>query len=248
MEYVLITGATSGIGAELAKLFAQDGYGLVLVSSNQKRLEDIKGRIEERHPVPVYLFEQDLTQPGAAKNIKQQVQECKLDISVLVNNAGFGLAGPTDRIDLCQDEQLLMINVTNLVALCKLFLREMYEQGSGRILNVASTGAFMPGPYTSTYFASKAFVLSYTRAIRYEAREKGIQISTLCPGATKTGFFEREGLPVPANAMPAEKVAQAAFKGLKRNKEIIIPGLMNRLMQLFPLKLKMRHVAKLKER
>lgn len=248
MEYVLITGATSGIGAELAKLFAQDGYGLVLVSSSQRRLEDIKGRIEARHPVPVYLFEQDLTQPGAAKNIYRKVQEDKLEISVLVNNAGFGLTGPTDRIDLCQDEQLLMINVTNLVALCKLFLREMYGQGRGKILNVASTGAFLPGPYTSTYFASKAFVLSYTRAIRYEARAKGIQISTLCPGATKTGFFEREGLPVPANAMPAKKVAQAAFKGLKRDKEIIIPGLMNRLMQFFPLKLKMKHVAKLKER
>lgn len=106
-----------------------------------------------------------------------------------MNNAGFGLVGSTDEIDFKRDESMIILNVISLVELCKLFISDMYRQGNGKILNVSSTGAFQPGPYTSTYFGSKAFVLSYSRAIRYEAKEKGVQVSTLCPGATKTNFF-----------------------------------------------------------
>ena len=165
-----------------------------------------------------------------------------------MNNAGFGLVGATNEIDLKQDEQMIIINTLNLVILTKLFIAEMYKCGQGKILNVASTGAFQPGPYTSTYFASKAFVLSYSRAIRYEAKSKGVQISTLCPGATRTNFFVREGTVTPTNSMTAEKVAQIAFSGLMKNKEIIIPGLKNRLLQLFPTKIKMISVARMKYR
>lgn len=248
MKFVLITGATSGIGFELAKLFAQNGYGLILVSSNQSRLEDAKNCLETSSSASIYTFEQDLTQIGAADRLYQRIKNENIAVTVLINNAGFGLAGATEQIDVCQDEQMITINVINLVSLCKLFLPEMYKQGRGKILNVASTGAFLPGPYTSTYFASKAFVLSYTRAIRYEAKTRGIQVSVLCPGATKTGFFNREGMKSPANAMSAGKVAQIAFRGLQNNKEVIIPGLKNRLLQLFPIKIKMFSVAKMKHR
>ena len=248
MEYALITGATGGIGYEMARLYARAGYGLVLVSSSQSRLDQAKGRIQEAYNVPVYVFEQDLTAIGAAEKLYEKVEQEQLAVTVLINNAGFGLVGATDEIDLHRDEQMIAINVVNLVSLSKLFLAKMYGRDSGKILNVASTGAFQPGPYTSTYFASKAFVLSYSRAIRYEAKARGVQVSTLCPGATKTDIFSREGTKTPANAMPAEKVALIAFHGLERNKEAIIPGIKNRLLQMFPLKIKMISIAKMKQK
>ena len=156
MKFALITGATSGIGFELAKLFAQNGYGLVLVSSNQNHLDNVKNSLETSYSIPIYIFEQDLTKIDAAEQLYHQIRKEKISIAVLINNAGFGLVGATDEIDLRQDEQMITVNVTNLVLLCKLFLPDMYKQRTGKILNVASTGAFQPGPYTSTYFASKA--------------------------------------------------------------------------------------------
>lgn len=248
MEFALITGATSGIGYELAMLFAQSEYGLILVSSSQNRLDNVKEKLQEHYSTPIYVIEQDLTQVGATFKVYQQIEKEQLPVAVLVNNAGFGLVGATNEIDLKLDEQMITINTLNLVTLTKLFIAEMYKRGQGKILNVASTGAFQPGPYTSTYFASKAFVLSYSRAIRYEAKSKGVQVSILCPGATKTNFFIREGTVTPKNAMTAEKVAQIAFTGFMKNKEIIIPGLKNRLLQLFPTTVKMIGVARMKHK
>lgn len=246
MDYALITGATSGIGYELAKLFVRQGYGMVLVSSSEERLQNIKKQLEVINSVPIYTFVQDLCLLGAAQELHNKIKEQKIQISVLVNNAGFGLVGSTVNIDLLEDERMLVINIINLVELTKSFMPDMLLCKKGKILNVSSTGAFQPGPYTSTYFASKAFVLSYTRAIRYEVKSNGIKISALCPGATKTNFFRREGTTTPPNAMTAEKVSLIAYHGLMRNKEIIIPGLKNRLLQLFPLKVKMASVAKMK--
>jgi len=123
----------------------------------------------------------------------------------------------------------------------------MYDRGSGKILNTASIGAFQPGPYSSTYFASKAFVLSYSRAIRYEAKKKGVQVCAVCPGATKTDFFNKEGLKTPAYAVSAEKVAKSAYRQLMRNIEVSIPGFIIKVMHLFPTRVKMSFVAKLKE-
>lgn len=247
MDYALITGATSGIGYELAKIFAEKGYGLVLVSSSETNLSKTKEQIEVNVTVPIYIIKQDLTKLGAAQELYHKIEVEKIPISVLINNAGFGLVGETQEIDLLQDEAMMMINVINLVELSKLFIHKMYKRKNGIILNVSSTGAFQPGPYTSTYFASKAFVLSYTRAIRYEAKGKGIQVSTLCPGATKTKFFDREQVATPISAMSARKVAQIAYQGLIKNKEIIVPGMKNKLLQLFPLKLRMYAVANMKK-
>lgn len=248
MEYALITGATSGIGYELAIVFAQKGYGLLLVSSSNNHLERTKSQLERTVNVPIYLFEQDFTKQGAALALYQKIGEKKEEITVLINNAGFGLVGATEQIELQKDEDMLLINVVNLVSLSKLVIADMYRHKKGKILNVSSTGAFLPGPYTSTYFASKAFVLSYSRAIRYEAKRKGVQICVLCPGATKTNFFNREGTITPKSAMSPQKVARIAFQGLMRNKEVIVPGIKNRLLQLFPLKIKMISVAHMKHR
>lgn len=134
MKFALITGATSGIGFELAKLFAQNGYGLVLVSSNQNHLDNVKNSLETSYSIPIYIFEQDLTKIDAAEQLYHQIRKEKISIAVLINNAGFGLVGATDEIDLRQDEQMITVNVTNLVLLCKLFLPDMYKQRTGKIL------------------------------------------------------------------------------------------------------------------
>lgn len=246
MKYVLITGGTSGIGFELAKNFAGDGYGVIIVSSNSERLQNAKQKLEDEFKGKVLTYQQDLAKTGAARKLYSRVKEDNLSISILVNNAGFGLVGPTEKIDFERDERMMILNVINLVELCKLYISDMYRQGSGKILNVASTGAFEPGPYTSTYFASKAFVLSYTRAVRYEAGKKGVQVCALCPGATKTNFFAQEGTKVPRGAMTAEDAAKFAYKQFMKNKGIIVLGFANRLIKFVPVSLRMMFIAKMK--
>jgi len=246
MKYVLITGGTSGIGFEFAKNFARDGYGVAMVSSNIDRLQEAKRKLEDEFKTTVLTYQQDMEKTGAAMQLYKRTKEDNLNISILINNAGIGLVGSTDKIDFERDESMMILNVINLVELCKLYISDMYIHGTGKILNVSSTGAFQPGPYTSTYFASKAFVLSYSRAIRYEARKKGVQVCTLCPGATETNFFIQEGTKTPRNAMTAEAVAKIAYKRFMKNKEITVPGLVNKLKNLFPVKFKMLVVAKMK--
>lgn len=246
MKYVLITGGTSGIGFELVRNFAKDGYGIVIVSSSNERLKNARQRLEDEFKIKVLTYHQDLGNIGAASQIYSRIKEDNINISVLVNNAGIGLVGPTDEIDLQRDESMMILNIINLVELCKLFISDMYTKGNGKILNISSTGAFQPGPYTSTYFASKAFVLSYSRAIRYEAEKKGVQVCALCPGATKTNFFAQEGTKIPSGAMSAEEVAGYAYKRLLKNKEITVPGSGNRLIRWIPVRLRMMIVAKIK--
>ena len=246
MKYVLITGGTSGIGFELAKNFARDGYGIIIVSLSCERLQRARKKLEDEFDIKVLTYQQDLGKLGAAIQLYNQIKEDNLNISILVNNAGIGLVGPTDEIDLQCDESMMILNVINLVELCKLFISDMYRKGSGKILNVSSTGAFQPGPYTSTYFASKAFVLSYSRAIRYEAKEKGVQVCVLCPGSTKTNFFVREGTKTPGIAMNAEDVAKSAYNRFMKNKGITISGFLNRIIRWTPVQIKMMVIAKMK--
>jgi short-subunit dehydrogenase len=247
MKNVLITGGTTGIGFELAKIFAKDGYGIVIVSSSSKNLQAAKQSLENDFNIKVWTYEKDLSKQGAAIELYNLTKKDNISIDILINNAGIGLVGATETIDLSSDEDLMLLNVVNLVELCKLYIKDMYINKNGKILNVASIGAFQPGPYTSTYFASKAFVLSYSRAIAYEARDKGVQVSTLCPGATKTHFFQREGTTLPQGAMEAEKVAYYTYRSIMKGKEIIIPGFINRLKIRFPMKLKLLFVAKMKK-
>ncbi|MDN3955957.1 SDR family NAD(P)-dependent oxidoreductase [Sporolactobacillus laevolacticus] len=248
MNYVLITGGTTGIGYELARCFLQDNYGVVIVGADSQHLNDAKVRLEKEFNVSILIYQQDLSKIGAALELFGKITNLGIDLSVLVNNAGFGLVGGTEQIDFQQDEKMMVLNMISLVELSKLFITNMYNQRSGRILNVSSVGAFQPGPYTSTYFASKSFVLNYSRAIRYEAKEKGISISVLCPGSTKTNFFNREGTRTPKNAMSPEKVAGYAYKKLMNGKEVIIPGFFNKLWMILPDKVKMTAIAGVKKR
>lgn len=247
MKYVLITGGTSGIGFEFAKNFAKDGYDIAIVSSNNKRLQKTKQKLENEFGIQILIYQQDMAKIGAAMQLYNKIKEDDLNISILINNAGIGLVGSTDRINFECDERMMILNIINLVELCKLCIFDMYKRGNGRILNVSSIGAFQPGPYTSTYCASKAFVLSYSRAIRYEAKKKGVQVSTLCPGPTKTDFFVKEGIKTPQKAMTAEEVAVYAYKLFMENKDIIISGLENRITRWFPIRLKMSFIAKMKQ-
>lgn len=193
------------------------------------------------------IFAQDLSQPGGARALYEKVKQSGLTVDILVNNAGMGLLAPTEEIDFEADEVLMRLNMIALVQLCKLYLPEMYQRGSGKILNVASVAAFQPGPYNSTYFASKAFVLSYSRAIRYEAKDRGVQVCAVCPGSTKTQFFDKEGLETPVVADSPEMVAEYAYRKFMQNKEVIVPGLMNRLSRIMPTSVKIKLVAMMKD-
>lgn len=247
MEYVLITGGTSGIGYELAKCFKKNGYGVVIVGSDARKLERARKVLSKGPLSPVIAYEQDLSEKGSAKKLYDRLIADKIEISILVNNAGFGLIGPTHMIDFEQDDRMMYLNMITLVELCKLFLPRMYERGKGKIFNVASMGAYQPGPYTSTYFACKSFVLNYSRAIRQEAKKYGVQVSILCPGTTKTLFFLREGVKTPWWAMQSKEVSSCAYEGLMQNKEIIIPGVMNKILRFIPANIKMYVIGKMKK-
>ena len=246
MAQVLITGGSSGIGLELAKQFAADGYEVILTASNQDRLSAAKKTIEEKYHVPVSVYPFDLTGQGMAERLYETVKADGHVIDVLVNNAGIGTIGATEQIPVEKDEALMVLNMMAPVVLTKLFLQDMYARKSGKILNVCSVGAYQPGPYTATYYASKSFLLSYTKAVRVEAKQHGVSVCALCPGTTVTDFFERAGSKTPKGAMSAEAVADYGYKHFVRGKEEIIPGLAFRLMKLCPVAIKTAVIALVK--
>jgi hypothetical protein len=260
----LITGATSGIGLALAKKMITEGYSLILVSSSKERLQKTVKSLKRlarqqladntssadagsKPLCRVDIICQDLSVPKAAQNVYCQVKGKKLHVDILINNAGFGLMGEAVENDMEREEAMLRLQIQTTTQLCEFFLRDMYRQGSGKILNVASVGAFQPGPYTASYYAGKAYLSSYSRAIRYEAAGKGVQVCTLYPGTTRTKFFAKAGAKTPFWAMSADKAAQIAYNGLMKNKEMIIPGITNQLLRFVPASIKVRGVAFLKK-
>ena len=247
MEYVLITGGSSGIGFALAKKFAADHYGILLAASSQERLNTAKKKLEKEYQAEVHTYAFNLAELGVARRLYDSIKADGFSVSVLVNNAGTGVLGATEKIDFRKDEQMMLLNMITPVELTKLFLPEMYRKKNGRILNVSSTGAFQPGPYISTYYASKDFLFSYSQAVRYEAKQKGVSVCTLCPGTTDTNFFQRAGGRTPKGAMSAEKVADYAYRRLMKNKAVTIPGISYRLMKLCPVKIKTMVIAKVKK-
>ncbi|WP_373128813.1 SDR family NAD(P)-dependent oxidoreductase [Dielma fastidiosa] len=244
-EYVLITGATSGIGYALAEVFASHGYGLIMVSSTKSHLLTAQCKLKAEYAVPILIYEQDLAVNDAAFKLYASLKADDVRFNILINNAGLGLIGKSETLDADRELQMLTLNIISLTMLCKLFIAE-HQQSGGRILNVASIGAFQPGPYTASYYASKAYVLSYTQAIRCEAKNSGIHISVLCPGSTHTAFFTKAGKPTPKFAGSPERAAKAAYHGLMKDQEIIIPGMLNQLIRWLPKRLKMAAVAKMK--
>ena len=244
--YVLITGGSGGIGFAFAKLFAVDGYGIALAASNKAKLLAAKEKLIEQYDVSVRIYASDLAKQGAAEALYDAIKADGIRIEILVNNAGIGIIGATEQISIQEDAALMVLNMVTPVTLTKFFLKEMYARGQGSILNVCSTGAFQPGPYTASYYASKSFLLSYTKAVRYEAKAHGVTVCALCPGTTATDFFKRAGTKTPKGAMTAEAVAAYGYKKFLQGKEVIIPGLGFRLMKLCPEKIKMEVLALVK--
>lgn len=233
VKTALITGASSGIGRELARVFAAHGHHLVLVARNKERLEALADELERRHDVRVAVLLKDLTASRAPDEIFEKIKETGLQIDILVNNAGFASSGPFYAIDAQKDLDMIQLNVTALVLLTRLFLPDMVTRKSGRVLNVASTAAFQPGPYMATYYATKAYVLSFSNAIAKELEGTGVTVTTLCPGPVRTDFQDRAGIRSAAVAgdwiiMNAPPVARAGYDGLMKGKRVVVPGLFHK--------------------
>lgn len=236
-ENVLITGATSGIGYELAKIFAENKYNLIISARNKKTLESIKVDFEKKYGIKVSIFDEDLSQKNSAVELFNKVQGENINVDILINNAGAGYVEEFLKEDSDRDESIMELNMNSLTVLTKLFAREMVKRKSGKILNVASTGSYHPGPYTAVYYATKAYVLSFTEALAVELKPYNIKVSALCPGATKTNFSKSAGKEDNPTAMKPSYVAKKAYKGLMKNKTTIIPGLQYKAFVMLPRKL-----------
>lgn len=231
-ENVLITGATSGIGYEFSKLFAEKGFNLIITGRNEKKLKEMECYLSGLYKIKVVSYGCDLCKKENVLSLFNYVKSLNLNIDILINNAGVGFNGVFHELSWEKHLQTLEINITSLTYLTHLVLGEMVKRGQGKILNVASTGAYQPGSYISVYYATKAYVLSFSQALRQEIKNKGVVVTTLCPGATKTQFSKRSGKGDLKVAMTAEKVAKLGYRGLMKNKAVVIPGLINKTMVL----------------
>jgi hypothetical protein len=233
----LVTGASSGIGAEIAGLLAARGLGVTLVARRREKLVELADALASRHGVRCEVVVADLTDESSRTAIATALAERSLSVNILVNNAGFTTMGPVHRSDPAAELAMVRTDVEAVVHLCSLFLPGMVEHRSGAILNVASTAAFQPLPGQAGYGASKAFVLSYSHALRGELRGTGVTVTVLCPGPVKTGFGAAAGIPdeeageaLPKMMwLPVEAVAKAAVNGMDTNRAVVIPGVANRV-------------------
>lgn len=226
---VLITGASSGFGYEFVKLFAKEDYNLILTARNIERLEEIK---DEFDSLNITLIKKDLSKPHSAKELYDEIKEKGLNIDILINNAGFGLVGRFDKLDADKQLEMVELNVITLTELTHYVLQEMKLRREGKILNVASTAAFQPGPLMAVYYASKAYVLSFSEALAEELRGTGITVTALCPGPSKTNFAKAanvEKTKMFAKVMNADVVARLGYKALMKGQRVVVTGTVNKL-------------------
>jgi short-subunit dehydrogenase len=233
----LVTGASGGIGAELARELARHGHDLVLAARGVAAMEALAAELREAG-AGATVIAADLSKPGAAAFLADEIARRGLAIDVLVNNAGLGAAGRFDRCDPARISEIVQVNIVALTELTRLLLPGMVTRRHGRVMLVASVAAFQPGPRMAAYFASKAYVLSLGEALAYELRGTGVSVTTLCPGATATSFFSVAGADHTVMAkrlrrmMRAEDVARLGYRGLAAGRRIVITGAMNRVVAL----------------
>jgi hypothetical protein len=231
----LITGATSGIGYELAYIHAKQGGNLVLVARSREKLEQIKLDLENKQLINVHIIEKDLSLKDSAKDVYDEVIKNNITVDYLINNAGFGVFGFFNENDLVRVEQMINLNITALTQFTRLFLPDMIKRGNGKIMNVASTAAFQPGPTMAVYYASKAYVLSLSEAISNEVKNTGVTVTTLCPGPTSSGFQEaasmQESRLVKGRTLATSKqVAEYGYNAMLKGKSVAIYGFLNYLL------------------
>ena len=227
----LITGASSGIGRSLARLFARDGYALVLVARRQAVLEELAAELTAEHGGTVRVMPIDLADPAAALRLHADLQRAGIVVDVLVNNAGFGMQGAFAGLPAERQLQMIHLNVTSLTALTRLLLPSMLERGRGGILNIGSTAAFQPGPFMAVYYATKAYVVSFSEALADELSGSGLRVSCLAPGPTATAFAAEAGAAesrlFQGDTMSVEEVARIGYDGWKAGKSLVIAGRRN---------------------
>ena len=234
MSYALITGASKGIGKALAEELARRKYDLLLVSRSASELSKVCEQFSSQYKVACHFLPMDLSRPEAPQKVFEWVEEHEFDLSILVNNAGYGLWGPFKELSLEEQNQMITVNIFSTVNLIHLFLPRLLAQKKAFILNVGSTSGYQAIPTLGIYSASKAFVISFTRSLYFELRGTSVSVSCLSPGGTKTDFIDRAGMPHMQQisdkvSMEPEAVAKAGIRGLFTGKREIIPGLMNKV-------------------
>ncbi len=232
-ETALITGASSGIGLELAKLFAADKSNLVLVARSEEKLRQLADELIGEHGIEATDLPSDLSDPASAQSIYDQLAEANTHVDVLVNNAGFGAVGTLVELPVNRQLDMIQVNITALTHLTRLFLPGMIERNRGGILNVGSTAGFQPGPKMAVYYATKAYVNSFTEALAEEVRGTEVKVSCLAPGATDTGFGADSGMNksrlFQMGTMDSTQVARAGYRAFRRGSPLVVPGLKNKL-------------------
>lgn len=239
-ETALITGATSGIGRDFAHIFAERGYDLFLASRNSEKMAGLKKELEGLYGISVITLSVDLAQPSSAMRVYEEVVSRKMEIQVLVNNAGFGIHGEHTDLDIHKVDEMIQLNVTTLTELCSLFGHEMKKKRRGYILNVASTAAYQPAPYIAVYGGTKSYVLNFSEALAKEMEDYHVSVTCLSPGPTDTNFFEaaggsdiaeiQRGFWGKRNRMAAREVAEIGVNALFSKKMSIIAGGWNSLL------------------
>lgn len=255
-EYALITGASSGIGLELARIAASNHINLILLARSAEKLMQLRTELEGLYPIKVLAVGCDLTEPDAVEKVASLLNGRGIVPNILINNAGFGMYSPFDRIGTETESNMIRLNVIALTELTKIMYRKMCSRGSGKILNIASMAGFMPGPWMAVYHATKAYVLSFTEALAAEARGSGVSVTVLCPGPTETNFENRASAGTGIKAFrkfgklpTAAKVAEYGWQSMMKGKIVAIHGSKNRrlvfLTRLLPRKTVVKMTAKM---
>jgi short-subunit dehydrogenase len=236
MSYALITGASSGIGFELARLFAKDSHNLVLVARRGERLKQLSRDLEDHYKIKTLVIAKDLIQSQAAQEIYDMLKQNDITIDYLINNAGFIVYGHFADTNWSEENKMIQLHIATITHLIKLFLPEMLRRNNGKILNVGSTGSFVPGPFNAVYCATKNYILSLSEAIAAELAGTGVTVTALCPGGTKTEFAEKANVKNSSGNffqyMEAEQVAKIGYEALMKGKRVVVPGTLNKL-QIF---------------
>lgn len=235
-KYVLITGASGGIGWELAHVFAREGYDLVLVARTEKKLLELKEELVKKYSAQAHVLTADLSSSMGVADLLEKIKLQNIHVDVLVNNAGVGVFGDFARETEWQKEkEMIQLNITSLTELCKALLPAMIAKGDGSVLNISSTAAFQPGPNMAIYFASKAYVLHFSEALSEELRDTGVTVTVVCPGATESGFqsaaaMDNSKLFKDKNLPTSKEVAEFSYAALQNKKRVAIHGMTNFLL------------------